>query len=62
MHQITVESYNKLGEREWSEVVKAATKPAAARKAHKVIRSCGEDVKIKKRQNVYDDTLETWRI
>ena len=62
MHQITIESYNKHGEREWRETVQAANKSAASRKAYGAIRSCGESVNIIKRVNEFDATIEVWRL
>jgi hypothetical protein len=62
MHQITVESVTKLGEVEWKEIVTAASKSAASRKANSIIRSTCETVQVDKRVNEFDATIEIWRI
>jgi hypothetical protein len=62
MYQITVESITKMGVCEWREIVKAASKSAASRKANAIIKSTGEKAQIEKHVNEYDRTIEIWRL
>lgn len=62
VYQVTIESITKAGYCEWREIVKAASKSAASRKASAIVRSTGEKVQIEKHVNEFDAKIEIWRL